>query len=246
MTVDEVTIASVAAKGNGLDEIEGVIQTPGKKRPGYRRRKSEGPATAEKAVKSLPVRRLKTFDPDEVMSFTRKKGETGVGGFKKPGRRGLKPKDSEDSDKGKTSPPAPAGALRAYTDQEREDLAVQHLENALRHSKDKEFVDVRRKRRIGADVRFDVKKYFEIKSSGRETPDRVSLTPTEVERARLEGKDFYLAVISGLEEGFDVEIRIFSDPLHSLDWSPRSNFEFSGVTRGEALVLTTKRVTSGS
>ena len=102
------------------------------------------------------------------------------------------------------------------------------------------FVDVRRKHGIGADVKFDVNKLFEIKASGRETPDRVSLEPSQVERAKREGKDFYLAVISGLETGFDVEIRIFSDPLNALNWSPRSSFEFSGITRAESIVLSTK------
>ncbi|OAI40378.1 hypothetical protein AYO38_05940 [bacterium SCGC AG-212-C10] len=60
--------------------------------------------------------------------------------------------------------------------------------------------------------------YFEMKASGRGLPAQVSLTPNEVERAQREGDKFFLAIVGGLEAGAVTTIRIFANPLKTLDW----------------------------
>jgi hypothetical protein len=47
-------------------------------------------------------------------------------------------------------------------------------------------------------------------------PSTVKLTANEFERALKEGAKYYLAVVAGLEEGYETVVRIIADPVHTL------------------------------
>ena len=52
---------------------------------------------------------------------------------------------------------------------------------------------------------------------------------SEFERAVKEGRNYFLAVISGLEEGKDTKVRIFSDPIRTLPWRRHTRIRLGGI-----------------
>lgn len=81
--------------------------------------------------------------------------------------------------------------------------------------------DYRHLRGIGADALDKLKRYFEIKSYYGSMPNEITLTANEAERAFVEKDKFFLAVISGLEQGYETTVRIVPNPLQNL--KPKSN-----------------------
>lgn len=125
---------------------------------------------------------------------------------------------------------------------EREQLAYDVVMRALALDEG-EVADLRHRRGVGADAIDELRQYFEIKmSSGSEIPNEITLTPNEVERARTE-RDFFLAVVAGLEEGAgQLRVRFIFDPLGRLPLRLRSDLTFGGVREAEALEYTFRMV----
>ena len=71
--------------------------------------------------------------------------------------------------------------------------------------------------------------WVELKAHGGEPPDSETLTPTEAKRAYEEGIRYLLAIVSGLEEGATPDVRIFADPLNTLDFSFDRSVRVSGI-----------------
>jgi hypothetical protein len=96
--------------------------------------------------------------------------------------------------------------------------------------------DLRQRRGVGADAIDELRQWFEIKmSSSSEIPNEITLTPSEVERARTD-PDFFLAIVAGLEEGAgELRVRFIFDPLARLPLRLRSDLTFGGVRDAEAL-----------
>jgi len=63
----------------------------------------------------------------------------------------------------------------------------------------------------------------------RSRPPNVKLTPNEFERALKEGSKYYLAVIAGLEEGYETVVRIIADPVNSLAPHAATTFVLGGI-----------------
>lgn len=63
----------------------------------------------------------------------------------------------------------------------------------------------------------------------------MTLTANEAERAYRDRERFFLAVVSGLEEGEQTEVRLIERPLETLDWKPQTSVTLSGVLRKPAL-----------
>jgi hypothetical protein len=121
---------------------------------------------------------------------------------------------------------------------EREQLAYDAVMLALALDEG-EVADLRHRRGVGADAIDELRQCFEIKmSSGSEIPNEITLTPNEVERARID-PDFFLAVVAGLEEGAgELRVRFIFDPLSRLPLRLRSDLTFGGVREAEALEYT--------
>ena len=100
-----------------------------------------------------------------------------------------------------------------------------------------DIVDVRAKRRVGADAVDEQKRSFELKVSARSEPDVVTLTASEVMRAATD-PDFVLVVVSGIE-GADARptVRLFLDPLKQLrPGTDEGRINLSGVRGSQSLV----------
>ena len=172
-----------------------------------------------------PVK-LRLRDPEgqetsrtEERKPTRKTGGGG-GGLVEPGGA-VPPKTG-------TTPPN-------YTSEEKESLGLKLLQMAV----GRRLVDVRAKRGVGADA-FDVEegRYYELKVSGGNEPDVVSLTTSEVMRAAEADDKFVLAVVSGVE-GADAcpTVRLVLDPLKELEAAAEEGkVNLAGVRRSQSLV----------
>ena len=89
----------------------------------------------------------------------------------------------------------------------------------------------------GADTGDGLKRFFEIKAYSQEMPDIVNIEMSEILRAQEAGKDFYLAVVAGLEEGYQTVIKLFAKPLETLDWMQGTSFKLTGVKSKRSLEI---------
>mgnify|MGYP003456223107 FL=1 len=76
-----------------------------------------------------------------------------------------------------------------------------------------------------------------MKSFARGGPAEITLTETEFRRAEESKANFYLVIISGLEEGYETELRIYINPTKHLPWTPKGHVSIGGLAKGAALVL---------
>lgn len=181
------------------------------------------------ATEEPPVRRLKTLDQiyeKTVDTVT----EDNASKSKKRRRRGLRDKLPKGKPIDNGSKPAPRSAPLDYSEQEKEEFALHLLHRAI-NGEATELRDYRHLRGIGADALDRLSRYFEIKSYYGAMPDEVTLTANEARRALIEGDKYFLAVVSGLEEGYETTVKIFPNPLRNLDIKPNTSVILSGVTR---------------
>ena len=69
-------------------------------------------------------------------------------------------------------------------------------------------------------------------------PDDITLTGAEATRAFLERDKFNLAVVAGLEEGYDTVVKIFPNPLRILELKPNTSVTLTGIRRrGKVLTV---------
>ena len=118
---------------------------------------------------------------------------------------------------------------------DRETIALDAVRRALRLDV-KQFNDLRDARGIGVDAIDELRQCYEIKmSSGTAMPVDVTLSASEVEAAR-DDPDFFLAFVTGLEDGAgELRVRFIFDPLSKLDVRVRSDLTLTGVDKAEAL-----------
>lgn len=132
--------------------------------------------------------------------------------------------------------PANRAAPRGYTDQDIETLATDVLRRVLLTA-GRTGDDFRSIRRLGADVVDDIGRFFEIKASYGPGADSVSLTAHEAKRAQVaKPGEFFLAVVTGLEKGYQTQVRIIPDPLENLDWGEDGSLTLTGL-RGAGIVV---------
>ena len=134
---------------------------------------------------------------------------------------------------GGPAPPRNRTPPPSYTGEERERVGLELLEMVL----GSEIVDVRAKRRVGADAVDEQERYFELKVSAGSEPDVVTLTASEVMRAATD-PNFVLVVVSGIE-GTDARptVRLFLEPLKQLQpGTDEGKINLSGVRGSQSLV----------
>ncbi len=146
--------------------------------------------------------------------------------------RGVPAKTSTTSGAGPTSRAAPRG----YTDQDLETAALDVLRQVLLTA-GRTATDFRAIRRLGADVVDDVGRFFEIKASYGIGGDSVSLTAHEAKRAQVAKRgEFFLAIVTGLEKGYQTQVRIIADPLETLDWGEDGSLTITGIKKAGLVV----------
>ena len=122
-----------------------------------------------------------------------------------------------------------------YSSDEREQFALRVLESVVQNHKS-ELKDFTRLRGLGADAGDNLGRLFEIKAHGGEMPDSVNIELSQ-RRAAIESPEkFYLAVISGLEEGYDeIVVKLYSRPMQTLNLEKGTSMKLSGLRTKRAL-----------
>jgi hypothetical protein len=223
-----VTLAEDQENGAALEELfdQSVKGTTMPRRPKATPKRTT-PGAAEPGAAQIPARHLKAIE-----DFGRKTVDVveGNGGpvVRKRGRRGLRDETPPGTDI-RNPKPAPQSAPLAYSEQEKEALALQVLQVAI-NGETQDLRDYRHLRGVGADALDKLRRYFEIKAHYGAIPDDITLTANEAERAFREGDKFFLAVIGGLEQGYETVVRVFANPLRTLDLKPTTSVTLTGVT----------------
>jgi hypothetical protein len=178
-------------------------------------------------------RKLKSFD-SVIVSGVDIINASSTGGKLRPSRKPILKEPGSGG--GELGDGANRSAPRGYTDNDREQLALQLLTAVVAEHRAK-LKDFTKLKSIGADIGDGVKQFFEVKAYGSEMPDVVNIEMSEVLRARKSGKDFYLAVISGLEEGYPTVIKLFAKPLDTLDWTKGTSIKLAGIKSKKSLEI---------
>lgn len=205
------------------------IKPKGKK---HTKAHNPAPSINDRKQPALPARRLKSLD--EFSSKTLDMSENGGStASKSPQRRGLRDEPGSGGRIGDDRR-APQAAPLAYSEEEKQELALQLLQSAI-NGHETELRDYRHLRGVGADALDKLRRYFEIKATYGALPDEV--TGNEAERAVREGNRFYLAIVAGLEQGYKTVVRIIPNPLRNLALKPSTSMTLTGI-RDERRAIT--------
>lgn len=224
-----------AERGDGKERLEQLA-----KQAGSRRGKTPAGKLGTKAntpSQPIQVRRLRNLDELEPsMGMVVNEGAKPTGGLvfaksrKVVSTRSFDPNVMSTGSNGFSSqrtvlPPT----------NERERMALDAVRRALRLDA-RQLNDLRNARGVGVDAIDELRQCYEIKmSSDSAVPNDITLTASEVEAARSD-PDFFLAIVSGLEDGAGkLRVRFIFDPLAQLDVRVRSDLTLTGVSRAEAL-----------
>jgi hypothetical protein len=220
--------------------LEALIQQKEKLGITGRRRISKqtdhGPFPGESSPETYQSRQLKALPDEFVFSSLLIDGvELKHAGLKAHKEKPLRDKPPE-SKTSSANTKAPAAARTEYDSAQLQKRAWAYV-HAVFNSDGFPLADFQANRGVGADGAIGWEKFIEMKSFAREAPSQVMLTDNEFRRARECGTNFYLVMVSGLEKGYGTELRVFSDPLGSLPWSPRGYVSLGGLNKGAALIL---------
>ena len=128
--------------------------------------------------------------------------------------------------KNSASRPSP---IKEWSELEKEERGFEILAAALKKIDDSDLENFTALRGIGADSIDNLKRFFEMKVFAGDPTDEVRFEASEFERAVKEGRNYFLAVISGMEEGKDTKVRIFSDPIRTLPWCRHTRIRLGGI-----------------
>jgi len=200
-------------------------------------RKTKSPPSSQAGQQVIQVRKLRDLDKLEPNKgtivnrgaqlqgtiFANRSGQKGERTFSKP----------ENSNAGANGTSSSRSVLPPAND--REALALEAVRRALRLDA-QEIVDLRSRRGVGVDAIDELRQCYEIKMSSSATiPTDVTLTLTEVDAAKSD-PDFFLAVVSGLEDAAGtLRVRFIFDPLNSLTMKIKGDVTLTGVDQAEAL-----------
>jgi hypothetical protein len=199
-------------------------------------RTSSGPPLGtDESVEPVPVRELKDVADLDVTKWEIVSPSKGKAKASSPQRTiALRAIPTQAS--GGATAPASRAAPRSYSPEELETAAAHVLRRVLLTA-GRESDDFRAIRRLGADVVDDLKRFFEIKASFGPGGDSVSLTAHEAKRAQVaKPGEFFLAVVTGLEQGYETQVRIIPDPLDTLEWSEDGSLTLTGL-RGSGIIV---------
>lgn len=138
---------------------------------------------------------------------------------------------------GKSSDPASRSAPTAYTLADLEQRGWELLVQALETSTDEAMIDFRARHGVGADGAIDWKTFVEMKATGRAPQGSVEMSNTEYERAKERGIDFILALVSGLEDDYQDEVRLILDPANRAAVRPLNGVKLVALADAPSIVI---------
>ncbi|WP_157785383.1 sacsin N-terminal ATP-binding-like domain-containing protein [Sinorhizobium fredii] len=253
-SADELSSAAIELAG---EEVEGNLdqlaaQFDRLKKSGGRRKmptaRGRGNNEAGEEAPKAEVRRLKDIPSDfEFKLVLRDDEEDARKGAQHRKRLDLKDAaDKQDTNKpsNEGAQPAPVTAHRQYDSRQLQVRGWEYVRMALEDAQKEgqiTLADLQSERGIGADGIIDWETFVEMKCFAREMPAEVTLTEAEFLRAKERKEKFLLVVVSGLEEGFRTEVRVYSDPLATLPWTPKGSVSVSGLRSGRVLILSEEK-----
>lgn len=133
-------------------------------------------------------------------------------------------------------PPKHSTTYRAYSDEEKERLALEIASRVLAGD-ERALRDIRNQRNVGADAVDDLRRFYELKTFAGEELDTVTLEPAQIRLAMTE-PDFFLVIVSNLEgKTARPKVRVIVDPLRQLVMKQTSKVQFSGITEADSLIF---------
>ena len=218
-------------------DVEAVVTPPPGEKPKTRER-SGRKKTGDESAPAKP-RELKDFDVVKVVmqpDSATDDGSAPQAPVTVPPRPKLKNKPKGAGGRRDDDSPA-KGSRVAYGDAEREALGMRILAEMIRAEFGSEIEDCRGIAGHGADARDSAGRYIELKAHGGDPPDREMLTPHEFERAWQERSNYYLAVIGGLEKGYQTTYRLVRDPIGKLQLRAQREMVVGGIQAVQATIL---------
>ena len=184
---------------------------------------------ASRATPALPPRRLKSaYGPVASVTVIPGRPPTPAPPTKPPALTPTAPAPSPPNQ-------APALGPTEYNNVDLEQQGWEILSTFLNASEDSEIVDFRKRHGVVADVVVAWKTFVELKATGRGPQSSVEMSATEFERSRERGLDFIIALVSGMEEGEQTEIRLVIDPANRADVRPVGAVRLAGLTQCAAI-----------
>ena len=159
------------------------------------------------------------------------------GGPPKPLVPPNKPKLHSTSPPIKPIDPTSRSAPIAYTQADLEQRGWELLVQGLETSAEEALVDFRNRRGVGADGAIDWKTFVEMKATGSAPQSSIEMSNAEYERAKERGIDFILALVSGLEDGYQDEVRLILDPANCATVRPLNGVKLVALTEAPAIVI---------
>lgn len=77
-----------------------------------------------------------------------------------------------------------------------------------------------------------------MKATGRAPQSSIEMSNAEFERAKERGNDFILALVSGLEDGHQDEVRLIIDPANRATVRPLNGVKLIALPEAPAIVIT--------
>ena len=149
-----------------------------------------------------------------------------------------KPKlTNERPEPSKPTPPERRTAPRAFDSTDLEQAGWEVLTKVLITAGGQELEDFRKRHGVGADGALNWKTFVEMKATGRGPAPSIEMSTTEYERAKKEGVGFMLALVSGLETGEKLEVRLIFDPANRASCKPTNGMRFYALNEAPAVVV---------
>lgn len=128
-------------------------------------------------------------------------------------------------------------APRAFDLIDLEQAGWEVLAEVLTTAGGQELEDFRKRHGVGADGALGWKTFVEMKATGRGPASSIEMSTTEYERAKKEGMGFVLALVSGLETGEKLEVRLIFDPANRASCKPTNGMRFYALNEAPAVVV---------
>ena len=164
----------------------------------------------------------------------------------KPARSGKQRPLSSTAPEASRPSSTQSSSFVAYTNADLEQRGWEILEQALNTSQDERLVDFRKRHGVGADGAINWKTFVELKATGRGPQSSIEMSNSEYERAKERGKDFILALVSGLEAEQTDEVRLIIDPANCVSTRPVNGIRMLGLLEAPAVVVQFEDVAAGN
>lgn len=155
----------------------------------------------------------------------------------KPAQPPAKPKLHGTPPSPKPSNPGSRTAPTAYTDRDLEQRGWELLTQALETSAEELLVDFRNRHGVGADGAINWTTFVEMKATGRAPQGSIEMSNAEYERAKERGNDFILALVSGLEDGYQDEVRLIFDPANRATVRPLNGVKLVALAEAPQVLI---------